>query len=106
MIAFNDTPCFHSSTQISKLFRFHNQGPKEDDLMFEPCYTFLQGLNNARQWLDFNMQNVEDVFLIFHRNLGLASSLFDTHANDWLYFQSVYSEKGRLLSRYIEVELE
>ena len=74
--------------------------------MFEPCYTFLGRLDNGRQWIDFNMEDVDDVFMIFHRRRGLASSLFDIHSNDPIYFQSVFSEKGALLSRNIEVELE
>ena len=82
------------------------KGEVANALMFEPCYTFLQKSDSGKEWIDFNMEEVSDVFIIFHRRLGLAATLFNIYGNDRPYFQSKYSNNGRQLSRFIELELE
>lgn len=94
---------------MSQVFRFHSKGNEVDALMFEPCYTFLKKSsdNNKRIWIDFNMENVEDIYLIFHRNLGLASTLFNIDGNDRPFFQASYSSDfQQQISRSLEIELQ
>lgn len=91
---------------IIKFFRFHNQ--EDAQLMFEPCYTFMQTVDKGREKLiDLNMENVIDVFIIFHASTGLASTLFNIYGNDRPHFQSSFSHiHGKRLSKNLEIELQ
>lgn len=97
-----------SASNIVKFFRFHNKGLVKDALMFEPCYTFKQTVDKGREkMIDLNMKNVIDVFMIFHPNIGLASTLFNIYGNDRPHFQSSFSHlHGTQLSKNLEIELQ
>ena len=94
--------------------------------MFEPCYTFLNNSRNGavsiygtvfeihqkmshyeffQAWIDFNMTNVADVFMVFQKSLGGAPLLMSLDNGFIPYFESQIKGKEQK-SRTIQLELE